>query len=42
MKAFIISMAALAVITAAAAIALTTVDMSAGTVYSSKTGSVRL
>ncbi|MGD9867716.1 MAG: hypothetical protein AB7U38_06940 [Hyphomicrobiales bacterium] len=42
MRAFIISLAALAICTAVAAAVLNAVDMSAGSVYSSKTGSVRL
>lgn len=42
MKAFWIGMAALVVITAGAAVILGSVDMSAGTVYSSKVGDVRL
>ncbi|MEC9369299.1 MAG: hypothetical protein VX871_11490 [Pseudomonadota bacterium] len=42
MKAFIISLAALAVATVVAAVVLNAVDMSAGSVYTSKTGSVRL
>lgn len=42
MKAFLISLAALVVISVAAAIGLGAVDMSAQSVFSSKTGDVRL
>lgn len=42
MKAFLISMAALAVITVVAAVGLGAVDMSAGEIFSSKSGNVRL
>lgn len=42
MKAFLIGMAALVVITVIAAVGLNAVDMSASEVYSSKSGNVRL
>lgn len=42
MKAFLMSLAALAVITVVAAVGLGAVDMSAGEVFSSKSGNVRL
>lgn len=42
MKAFLMGMAALVVITIVAAAGLATIDMSAEQVYSSKSGNVRL
>ena len=42
MKAFMMGMVALVVITVAAAVGLSSVDMSAGSVYSSQSGNVRL
>ena len=42
MKAFVTSLVIMAIITVAAAIGLGVVDMSAGSVYSSKIGNVRL
>lgn len=42
MRAFLMSLAALVAITIVAAIGLNAVDMSAGEVYSSKNGNVRL
>lgn len=42
MKAFVMGMAALVVITVVAALGLGAVDMSADQIYSSKTGDVRL
>ena len=42
MKAFLMSLAALAAITVVAAVSLNAVDMSAGEIYSSKSGNVRL
>jgi hypothetical protein len=42
MKAFVMGMAALAVVTAIAAVGLNAVDMSASQIYSSKSGNVRL
>lgn len=42
MKAFITSLVLLVVITVAAAIGLGVIDMSAGSVYTSKSGNVRL
>jgi len=42
MNAFLMGLAAMAVITVVAAVGLGAVDMSAGEVFSSKSGSVRL
>lgn len=42
MKAFMMGMVALVVITVAAAFGLSTVDMSAESIYSSSSGNVRL
>lgn len=42
MKAFLMGMAALVAITVVAAVGLGAIDMSAGEVYSSKSGNVRL
>lgn len=42
MKAFIMSLVAMAVIAVVAAVGLGAVDMSAGSVFSSKVGNVRL
>lgn len=42
MKAFMMGMAALVVITAAAAVGLNSIDMSAESIFSSSSGSVRL
>lgn len=42
MKAFLISLGALVAITVIAAVGLGAVDMSAGEIYSSKSGNVRL
>lgn len=42
MKAFWMGMVALVAITAAAAVGLNSIDMSAGSVYSSQSGNVRL
>ena len=42
MKAFLMGIAALAIITVVAAVGLGAVDMSAGEVYTSKSGDVRL
>lgn len=42
MKAFLMSLAALVAITVIAAVGLSAVDMSAGEIYSSKSGNVRL
>lgn len=42
MKAFLMSLAALAIITVVAAVGLGTVNMSAGKMFTSKSGDVRL
>lgn len=42
MRAFVIGMAAMVIITVVAAVGLNALDMSAGQVYSTKSGNVRL